>query len=100
MDGGRHVFVVERGGEPVGRVELTLVEGEERGVTMPLLATAAPLEEPSGGGDDLLTSPWLWLGVGGGVLVLALAIGLGVGLSGQAPTLFTGSLGTGRVTFE
>lgn len=102
MDAGEHVFVVQRRGESVGRVRLTLVEGEERGVTIPLRATAPPPDEPvgPGGGDDLLTSPWLWLGVGGGVLVLALAIGLGVGLSEQSPSYFSGTFGDGMVFFE
>lgn len=102
MNPGAHVLTVTRDAQEIGRLELTLVESEERGVTLPLQVSA-----PSGAlagspgtseSEDLLASPWLWVGIGGAV-VLAVVIGVAIGVA-TAGGAFQGTLGPGMVSFE
>lgn len=102
MNPGAHVLTVTRDAQEIGRLELTLVESEERGVTLPL-HPSAPEEalEPTtatSGQEDIVASPWLWIGIGGAV-VLAVVIGVAVGVA-TADGAFQGTLGPGMVSFE
>ena len=100
MDPGQHVLVVRRHGTEIGRVELVLVEGESRGVTVPLRDVPEVnedlLAEPPSEEMDLMPI-WVGVGVGAAVIAIGVAIGLGVAFGGEQP--YVGNLGPGMVTF-
>ncbi|MFK7991839.1 MAG: hypothetical protein AB8I08_37830 [Sandaracinaceae bacterium] len=104
MNPGSHHLSVRRGSEVVGELDLVLVEGEERGVTMPVRApetvldvTPPPPAEPA---EDIAASPWLWVGIGAGLAVIAaVVIGVVFATSGAEPP-YEGNFGPGTVSFE
>lgn len=104
MNPGSHHLLVRRGDAVVGELDLVLVEGEQRGLTLPVRPAAVPeatrVAPPEPEDEDLMASPWLWLGVGAGAAVLtAVILGVVFAASGdEAP--FEGNFGPGRVTFE
>lgn len=79
---GPHLVEASASGRESERLDLALLAGEERAVTL-ALAPLAQVEAPADGPRSerrLLTNPWLWSGVG--VAAAALITGLAVGLSG------------------
>ena len=100
MSPGLHVLEVRRVDDDIGRLELVLVEGEHRGVTLviqPREPVAPPiLEAPPEESDD--TGIWVGVGIGAGVAAIALGVVLGVVLA-PAEEPFVGNLGPGAVEF-
>lgn len=108
MDPGAHTIVLSHGDTERARREITLAEGERREVALAgsvdlsvdaaVPEDPAPVDRPSGGGDDT----GLWVGVTIAI-VLALAAGAAVGIyfavEGSAQP-YTGNLGPGMLTFE
>lgn len=94
-------LTVHRGEDEIGSVELMLVAGETRGVSIVLHPPVAVVENPG-----LLESPsddsgiWIGIGIGAGVLAIGAGIAIGVVLSQQGGgELYVGNLGPGMVTF-
>ena len=103
LDPGQHTVLVMRGEHTAGEVQLTLVEGETRGLELALhpppvvVETPALIESVDEDSDD--TALFVGVGVGGAVVAIGIAVALGVALGQGEEEPFVGNLGPGTVTF-
>lgn len=100
MNPGSHQLLVRRGNAVAGELELVLIEGERRGVTLPVRPPTPVLVHAPGTDEESDDAVWLWLGVGAGAAVLA-AVLVGVGVAAaSSESAFEGNFGPGTVSFE